>query len=199
MLKFTLPNLPYAYDALEPVIDKETMLIHYTKHHAAYASKFNAALENLNLPYDSAAPILKNLNSLPESVRPAIRNHGGGFVNHNLFWTIMAPPAAGGGGEPTGALAAAIADTFGSFTAFKTEFENAALTQFGSGWAWLALAPAKKLTILKTSNQDTPLSAGAAPILNLDVWEHAYYLKYQNRRPDYVSAWWHIINWRWAL
>ncbi|MFN3597232.1 MAG: superoxide dismutase [Rubricoccaceae bacterium] len=193
-MAFQIADLPYAYDALEPHIDEETMRIHHTKHHAAYASNLNAALDKhgLNDGERSIEDLLANLDDLPEDIRTAVRNNGGGYFNHAIFWTIMSPS---GGGEPTGELAKAIEDAFGSFEAFKDGFEAKAKSQFGSGWAWLAMTPEGKLHLHGMPNQDNPVMHGDQPILGLDVWEHAYYLKYQNRRPDYVSAWWNVVNW----
>lgn len=189
-----LPSLPYAYDALEPHIDARTMEIHHTKHHQAYVDKLNAALEQA--PEQAEWPLevlMKRLIDIPEAARMAIRNNGGGHYNHSLFWTVMSPQ---GGGEPSGALAAAITDTFGSFGEFQKLFAEAATTRFGSGWAWLVKREGK-LAITSTANQDNPLMDNAGtPILCLDVWEHAYYLSYQNRRPDYIAAWWNVVNWR---
>jgi Fe-Mn family superoxide dismutase len=192
-MAFELPKLPYAYDALEPHIDAQTMTLHHTKHHNSYLTKFNAALEShADLASKSAEEIVANLNTVPENIRTAVRNHGGGYVNHSLFWQIMAPNA---GGAPTGAVADAITSTFGSFDAFKEQFTTAATGRFGSGWAWLVVNPQGKLAVTSTPNQDSPLSEGHKPILGLDVWEHAYYLHYQNRRPDYIAAWWNVVNW----
>jgi Fe-Mn family superoxide dismutase len=192
-MPFDLPPLPYAYDALEPHIDKETMNIHYNKHHGGYVNKLNAALESHpDWANKSIDDLLTNLQSVPEAVQTAVRNNGGGHANHTLFWKVMAPNT---GGEPTGDIAGAINETFGNFTNFQDQFTSAAVGRFGSGWAWLALDGAGKLLITSTPNQDTPLSQGQKPILGLDVWEHAYYLKYQNRRPDYIAAWWNVINW----
>lgn len=190
---FVLPELSYAYDALEPHIDAQTMEIHHSKHHAGYVSKLNAALEGYpDLQTQGIEDILADLGSVPEEIRTAIRNSGGGHANHTLFWNVMGP---GGGGDPGGALANAITSTFSSIDGFKDKFSAAAATRFGSGWAWLAVGSGGNLEILSTPNQDTPLSEGLRPILGLDVWEHAYYLKYQNRRPDYIAAWWNVINW----
>ena len=192
-MPFELPALPYAEDALEPYIDARTMNIHHTKHHNAYVTNLNKALEgHAELADKSLTELLTNLDSLPEAIRAAVRNNGGGHANHTLFWEIMAPSA---GGEPTGALAEAITSTFGSFDAFKETFAKAAATRFGSGWAWLVAHPDGSLEVTSTPNQDTPVMDGKQPILGLDVWEHAYYLHYQNRRPDYVSAWWNVVNW----
>ena len=192
-MAFELPSLPYPEDALEPHIDARTMSIHHDKHHAAYTNNLNSALEGqADLAGKSIEALLGDLNAVPEAIRTAVRNNGGGYANHNLFWEIMGP---GGGGEPSGDLAAAIADAFGSFTAFKEQFAKAATTRFGSGWAWLYVGQDGKLAIGSTPNQDTPLMEGNTPILGLDVWEHAYYLNYQNRRPDYIAAWWNVVNW----
>lgn len=190
-MAFQLPALPYAFDALEPHIDARTMEIHHGKHHAAYTTNLNAALEGTEWASKSIEEILTHLDTLPEAKRTAVRNNGGGFANHNLFWEIMGPNA---GGAPSGELAAAIDSAFGGFEKFKEEFSNAAKSRFGSGWAWLVV-DGGKLTVTSTPNQDTPLMEGKTPILGLDVWEHAYYLNYQNRRPDYVSAWWNVVNW----
>jgi superoxide dismutase, Fe-Mn family len=191
-MAFELPQLPYAYDALEPHIDKETMNIHHTKHHNTYVTNLNAALEgHADLQNKSIEELLSNLEALPESIRTAVRNNGGGHANHSLFWTILSP---NGGGEPTGELADAINKKFGSFAAFKEEFTKAATTRFGSGWAWLVVNNGE-LEVTSTPNQDSPLMEGKTPILGLDVWEHAYYLKYQNRRPEYIAAFWNIVNW----
>ncbi|RMH58837.1 MAG: superoxide dismutase [Candidatus Hydrogenedentota bacterium] len=192
-MAFECPALPYAYDALEPFIDEQTMRIHHDKHHAGYVSKLNAALEgHSDLAAKPVEDLLKDLNAIPEEIRTAVRNNGGGHANHTLFWQVMGP---GCGGAPTGELAAAIDGAFGSFAAFKEAFSAAAAGRFGSGWAWL-VRKGDSLEITSTPNQDTPLSEGARPILGLDVWEHAYYLKYQNRRPDYIAAWWNVVNWK---
>jgi Fe-Mn family superoxide dismutase len=191
-MAFELAPLPYAYDALEPIIDAQTMTIHHDKHHAAYITNLNAAIEkHPELASWSVEDLLKKLNEVPEDIRVAVRNHGGGHWNHDMFWNILAPKA---GGEPTGALAKAIEADFGGFVAFKDEFTKAATTRFGSGWAWLAVK-GDKLVVVSTANQDNPLSDGLKPIAGLDVWEHAYYLKYQNRRADYLKAWWNVVNW----
>lgn len=192
-MAFELPPLPYAYDALEPYIDARTMEIHHTKHHGGYVAKTNAALEkNPKLQGKSIEDLLRDLNAIPEDIRTAIRNNGGGHFNHSIFWTIMAPNA---GGEPVGNLARALHDTFGGFRQFKEQFSNTAVTHFGSGWAWLAMDARGKLSVFSTLNQDSPISQGFQPIMGLDVWEHAYYLKYQNRRPEYVENWWNVVNW----
>ncbi len=191
--QYSTPDLPYEYDALEPHIDQETMAIHHDKHHASYTKKLNAAVEKHEELFEKKpADLLQGLNNVPEDIRTAVRNNGGGHVNHALFWSVMGPD---GGGEPTGELADAVAKDFGSFDKFKALFEEAAKTQFGSGWAWLAVNADGGLEVTNTLNQDTPLSQGKSPILLLDVWEHAYYLKYQNKRPDYITAWWNIVNW----
>ncbi len=192
-MSFELPPLPYAEDALEPYIDARTMSIHHDKHHAAYTNNLNAALkDHSDLAGKSIEQLLGDLGALPESIRTAVRNNGGGYANHNLFWETMAPKH---GGEPSGALAEAIDQAFGSFAAFQEQFAKAAATRFGSGWAWLYVDKNGGLAVGSTPNQDTPLMEGNTPLLGLDVWEHAYYLNYQNRRPDYVSAWWNVVNW----
>ena len=192
-MTFELPPLPYAENALEPHVDARTMSIHHDKHHAAYTNNLNAALEgHPDLAAKSIEELLGDLDSLPESIRTAVRNNGGGFANHNLFWATMSP---NGGGEPTGDLADAINGAFGSFATFKEQFAKAAATRFGSGWAWLYVDGSGNLTVGSTPNQDTPLMEGNTPLLGLDVWEHAYYLNYQNRRPDYVGAWWNVVDW----
>ncbi len=189
-----LPRLPYGYDALEPHIDARTMEIHHTKHHQGYVNNLNAALEkHPELDKKSVEDLLKDLNSIPEDIRTAVRNNGGGHANHSMFWPIMSPD---GGGEPEGKLADAINSSFGSFSDFKDQFSKAAAGRFGSGWAWLCVDRGGKLTITSTPNQDNPVSDGLRPVLGLDVWEHAYYLKYQNRRPEYISAWWSVVNWK---
>ena len=190
-MAFELPALPYAEDALEPHIDARTMGIHHGKHHAAYTGNLNAAIEGTSLDGMSIEAILGDLSAVPEGIRTAVRNNGGGYANHNLFWQIMGP---GGGGEPSGALADAINSAFGSFADFQSAFSAAAATRFGSGWAWL-VADGGAVSVTSTPNQDTPLMDGGAPILGLDVWEHAYYLNYQNRRPDYIAAFFNVINW----
>ena len=188
---FELPPLPYAEDALEPHIDARTMSIHHGKHHAGYTRKLNAAVEGTDLAGMSIEDILGNLDAVPANIRTAVRNNGGGYANHNLFWSIMSP---NGGGEPTGALADAINGAFGGFAEFQSAFSAAAAGQFGSGWAWL-VAEGGAVSVVSTPNQDTPLMEGKAPILGIDVWEHAYYLNYQNRRPDYIAAFFNVINW----
>jgi len=191
-MAYSLPDLPYAYDALEPHIDAKTMEIHHTKHHQAYISKANAALEgHSDLVAKSIEDLVSDLSAVPEAIRGAIRNNGGGHANHSLFWTVMSP---NGGGAPSGELADDINSTFGSLDTFKEQFTNAAATRFGSGWAWLSV-DGGKLLVESTPNQDTPLSEGRTPILGLDVWEHAYYLNYQNRRPDYITGFFNVINW----
>ena len=190
---FKLPPLPYAYDALEPSIDKLTMQIHHDKHYQAYVNNLNIAIKGHEaLGSMSIDDLVANLEQVPESIRTAVRNNGGGHANHTLFWEIMGP---GGGGEPKGKLLDAINSTFGSFAKFKEEFTKAATTRFGSGWAWLNADKQGKLSIESLPNQDSPLTAGKTPLLGLDVWEHAYYLKYQNKRPDYIAAWWNVVNW----
>ena len=192
-MKHELPVLPYAYDALEPFIDARTMEIHHTRHHNAYVTNLNAALDKEPALFDvRLEDLLINLSSVPENIRGAVRNHGGGHASHSLFWSLMGEDK---GGEPVGKLASAIDSSFGSFQQFKNLFNQAAGTRFGSGWAWLSRNRFNKLIVHSTPNQDSPLSQGITPILGLDVWEHAYYLKYQNRRPDYVSAWWNVVDW----
>ncbi|MQR88384.1 superoxide dismutase SodA [Priestia megaterium] len=191
-MAYKLPELPYAYDALEPHIDKETMNIHHTKHHNTYVTNLNAAVEGkADLESKSIEELISNLDAVPEDIRTAVRNNGGGHANHSLFWTILCP---NGGGAPTGELADAIASKFGSFDQFKEEFANAAKTRFGSGWAWLVVNNGE-LEVTSTPNQDSPLMEGKTPVLGLDVWEHAYYLNYQNRRPDYISAFFNVVKW----
>jgi superoxide dismutase, Fe-Mn family len=189
---FQLNPLPYEYDALEPFVDSLTMQIHHDKHHAAYVTNLNIALEkHPELAGKTLESMLADLNAVPEDIRTAVRNHGGGTWNHDLFWQVMAPRA---GGEPKEDLAKAISTVFGTFINFKTEFEKAAMSRFGSGWAWL-VKKGDGLMVVSTANQDSPISDGLAPILGLDVWEHAYYLKYQNRRAEYVANWWNVVNW----
>lgn len=191
-MSHSLPSLPYDFDALEPHIDSKTMQIHHGKHHQGYVNKLNAALEgHEGLQSKSVADLISDLNALPESVRTAVRNNGGGHANHSLFWKVLSPS---GGGEPSGELADAINSAFGSIDNLKDQFSTAAKTRFGSGWAWLCVGE-DGLEVMSTPNQDSPLMIGKAPILGLDVWEHAYYLNYQNRRPDYVSAFWNIVDW----
>lgn len=192
MAKHELPALPYAKDALEPHIDATTMEIHHGKHHATYVTKLNGALEgHADLQGKSAEELISNLDAIPSDIRTAVRNHGGGHANHTFFWQIMSP---NGGGEPSGAIGEAINSKFGSFDAFKEEFTQKALNQFGSGWAWLSVDNGN-LEVSSTLNQDSPLMDGKTPLLGVDVWEHAYYLKYQNKRPDYVAAFFNVINW----
>lgn len=192
-MPFELSPLPYAYDALAPHISEQTMRFHHDKHHAAYTNNLNAAVaKHANLADVSVEDLLRRLEELPEDIRMAVRNNGGGFINHNLFWETMGPNA---GGAPTGALAAAIDAAFGSFDAFKTQFANAGATRFGSGWSWLVLDGQGKVAVYSTPNQDSPIMQGHTPLLGLDVWEHAYYLDYQNRRPDYIASWWNVVNW----
>jgi Fe-Mn family superoxide dismutase len=191
-MAFELPKLPYAVDALEPYIDAQTMTIHHDKHHQTYVTNINGALEkHPELAGKSLEDLLRDLNGVPEDIRMVVRNHGGGTFNHNLFWEIMAPKA---GGVPKGATAKAIEAAFTSFDGFKAEFEKAANGRFGSGWAWLVKKD-ERLSVVSTPNQDNPLAEGQTPILGLDVWEHAYYLKYQNRRAEYVTNWWNVVNW----
>ena len=188
----SLPPLPYASDALEPHIDKQTMEIHHGKHHAAYVNNLNAALEkHPDLQSKSAEDLIRNLSGVPEDIRTAVRNNGGGHVNHTMFWQIMGPNA---GGAPSGAIADAINSSFGSFDAFKEQFGKAGVGRFGSGWAWV-IDTGGKLAIESTANQDNPIMEGKKAVFGIDVWEHAYYLKYQNRRPDYIAAWWNVVNW----
>lgn len=192
-VKYTLPPLPYAYDALEPCIDARTMEIHYTKHHQGYIDKLNKALEAYpNLQEKPLEELIKSINTVPPEIRTAVRNNGGGHLNHSLFWIIM---DRHGGGEPKGKLAEAMKKQFGSIRAFKNEFTQQANAVFGSGWTWLAMKPDGRLFIISTSGHDTPLMEGNIPLLVLDVWEHAYYLKYQNRRADFITNWWHVVNW----
>jgi len=191
-MAYTLPPLPYAYDALEPYMDAKTVEIHHDKHHQTYTNNLNATIEGTDLGQQSAESLLCDLNRIPEAIRTAVRNNGGGYVNHNMFWEVISP---NGGGAPTGELAAAIDKSLGSFDAFKDAFTKAALTRFGSGWAWLSVTPQKTLVVESTANQDSPLSHGNTPILTIDVWEHAYYLLYQNRRPDFIAAFYNLINW----
>lgn len=191
-MAFELPQLPYAYDALEPHIDKETMNIHHTKHHNTYVTNLNNALEgNEELLSKTVEEVVSNLDAVPEAARTAVRNNGGGHANHSLFWQVISP---NGGGKPTGELADAINSKFGGFEGFKEEFSKAATTRFGSGWAWLVVNNGE-LEVTSTPNQDSPLMEGKTPILGLDVWEHAYYLNYQNRRPEYIGAFWNVVNW----
>jgi Fe-Mn family superoxide dismutase len=192
VMAFTLPDLPYPHNALEPHIDAQTMQIHHGKHHATYVSKLNEAVQGTKFENMSIEELLANINSVPEDKRGAVRNNGGGHANHSIFWKIMGPK---GGGKPSGELASAIDKAFGGFDAFKEKFAAAATTRFGSGWAWLSVDSGGNLILESTPNQDSPYMEGRTPILGLDVWEHAYYLKYQNRRPEYISAWWNVVNW----
>ncbi len=193
-----VPALPYDYTALEPHIDEQTMRIHHDKHHAAYVTNLNAALEkHPELQSKSVEDLLKGINSIPEDIRTAVRNNGGGHANHTMFWEIMGPSTGSGqamGGAPTGAIGDAISSTFGGFDSFKEQMNKAGATRFGSGWAWL-VESGGKLVVESSANQDSPIMEGKKPILGVDVWEHAYYLKYQNRRPDYITAWWNVVNW----
>ncbi len=192
-MAFKLPDLPYPTDALEPHIDARTMEIHHDKHHAAYTNNLNAAIDkHPELAGKSAEELVQNVPGLPEDIRTAVQNNGGGYLNHNLFWEVMSPK---GGGVPSGALAAAIDEAFGSFAAFQEKFAAAAATRFGSGWAWLVVTNGGALKVYSTANQDSPLMQGDTPILGLDVWEHAYYLHYQNRRPDYAKSFWNVVDW----
>lgn len=191
-MAFELPPLPYDYNALEPYIDTETMHLHHDKHHAAYVNNLNAALKDHPFASLTINEVVRRLKEVPENISTAVRNNGGGHANHTLFWELMTP---GGSKEPTGALAQAINATFGSFDAFKAAFNDAGVKRFGSGWAWLILDKSGRLAITSTANQDNPLTDGNFPVLGNDVWEHAYYLKYQNRRPDYLAAWWNVVNW----
>lgn len=192
-MAFTLPPLPYAYNALEPHIDEQTMRIHHDKHHAAYVNNLNAALEgHAELQQKSLEDLLRGIGSIPEAIRTAVRNNAGGHHNHTLFWELLQP---GGASEPSGALADAINKTFGGLAPFKEQFTKACLGRFGSGWGWLIRDASGKLAIESSANQDSPVMDGKLPVLGCDVWEHAYYLKYQNRRPDYVTAWWNVVNW----
>jgi Fe-Mn family superoxide dismutase len=192
-MAFELPPLPYAFDALEPHIDAQTMQIHHDRHHQTYVNNLNGAIEKApDWGNRSIEDILRNLNQVPEEIRTVVRNNGGGHANHSLFWEIMGP---GGGGEPTGAVGEAINSTFGGYDAFKEQLTKAAVGQFGSGWGWLVKDGSGKLSIVARPNQDSPLMDGLTPVLGVDVWEHAYYLKYQNKRPDYVAAWFNTINW----
>ena len=192
-MAYELPPLPYDYKALEPYIDEETMHLHHDKHHQAYVNNLNAALQGQsqfeNMSIDE---LIRSLNSVPDNIRTAVRNNGGGHINHSMFWQIMKP---NGGGEPTGDLASAISSTFGSFDQFKAAFNDAGAKRFGSGWAWLVIGADGKLAVTSTANQDSPLIDGQYPVMGNDVWEHAYYLKYQNRRPEYLAAWWNVVNW----
>jgi len=191
-MAFTLPDLPYAANALEPYIDARTMEIHHDKHHAGYTNNLNNAISGTDLEGKDIVEILRNMDSVPSNIKTAVQNNGGGYANHSLFWAVMGP---NGGGTPGGDLGSAIDSTFGGFDAFKEKFNTTASTRFGSGWAWLVVKPDGSLDVYSTANQDSPYMQGDIPILGLDVWEHAYYLNYQNRRPDYISAFWNVINW----
>jgi Fe-Mn family superoxide dismutase len=190
-MAYSVPDLPYDYSALEPHIDEATMRVHHDKHHQAYVDKVNAALDGTEFADQAIEQVLKDLGAIPEDKRTAVRNNGGGHYNHSLFWEWMSPH---GGGEPDGDLAAAIESAFGSFADFKAEFKDAGVNRFGSGWSWL-VHDRSGLAVVSTANQDNPISDGHTPLLGVDVWEHAYYLKYQNRRPDYIDAWWNVVNW----
>jgi superoxide dismutase, Fe-Mn family len=190
-MAYSVPPLPYPYDALEPYIDKATMEVHHDKHHQAYVDKANAALEGTEWADKPVEEVLKNLDSLPADKKTAVKNNGGGHYNHSLFWVSM---SSGGGGEPEGELAGAIASTFGSFDDFKAKLKETGVNQFGSGWSWL-IHDGSGLAVVGSANQDNPISQGSTPLLGVDVWEHAYYLKYQNRRPDYIDAWWNVVDW----
>jgi Fe-Mn family superoxide dismutase len=190
-MAYEVPPLPYDYGALEPHIDEATMRVHHDKHHQAYVDKVNAALEGTDLADAAIEDVLKDLNAVPDDKRTAVRNNGGGHYNHSLFWEWMSPD---GGGAPDGDLGAAIDEAFGSFDDFKTKVKDAGVGQFGSGWAWL-VHDGSGLAVVSTANQDSPISDGKTPLLGVDVWEHAYYLKYQNKRPDYIDAWWNVVNW----
>jgi superoxide dismutase, Fe-Mn family len=194
-MAFSVPDLPYAYDALEPHIDEATMHFHHDKHHQAYVDKANAALEGTEWADKDVEEVLQNLSSLPDDKQAAVRNNGGGHYNHSLFWEMMSPD---GGGAPSGDLAAAIDAAFGSFDAFKEEFKAAGANRFGSGWAWLVKDSSGKVAVTSTPNQDSPISDGQTPLLGVDVWEHAYYLKYQNKRPAYLDAFWNVVNWNYV-
>lgn len=192
-MAFELSSLPYNYDALEPYVDAQTMQLHHDMHHQTYVNNLNTAVEkHAELQSKSLEDLVRELNSIPEDVRTAVRNNGGGHVNHTMFWEIMGPNA---GGEPTGAVGEAIKDTFGDFETFKQRFNDAGTKQFGSGWVWLVRSPDGKLEVMSTPNQDSPITQGYFPIMGNDVWEHAYYLKYQNRRAEYLKQWWNVVNW----
>jgi Fe-Mn family superoxide dismutase len=190
-MPYSVPDLPYDYNALESHIDEATMRVHHDKHHQAYVDKANAALEGTEWAEKDVAEVLQSLSSLPDDKQGPVRNNGGGHYNHSLFWQMMSPD---GGGEPDGDVAAGIEDAFGGFDSFKDEFKNAGINRFGSGWAWL-VHDGSGLAVVSTANQDSPVSDGQTPLLGCDVWEHAYYLKYQNKRPDYIDAWWNVVNW----
>jgi len=192
-MAFEVPPLPYEYNALEPYIDTQTMQLHHDKHHAAYVNNLNNALQNQSqLASWTVEDLVQRINEVPESIRTAVRNNAGGHTNHSMFWQIMKP---NGGGEPTGELGSAIQQAFGSFDQFKAAFNDAGVKRFGSGWTWLVLDGSGKLQVISTANQDSPMMDGMFPVMGNDVWEHAYYLKYQNRRPDYLAAWWNVVNW----
>ena len=191
-MAFEVPPLPYDYNALEPYIDTQTMQLHHDKHHAAYVNNLNNAVANTELANMSVEDLVKQISRVPDNIRTAVQNNAGGHVNHSMFWTIMGPNA---GGQPSGELANAITQAFGSFDQFKAAFNDAGVKRFGSGWAWLVLDQSGKLSVISTANQDSPLMNGLYPVMGNDVWEHAYYLKYQNRRPDYLAAWWNVVNW----
>jgi len=191
-MAFEVPPLPYDYNALEPYIDTQTMQLHHDKHHAAYVNNLNNAVNNTDFANMNVDDVLRHINDVPDTIRMAVRNNAGGHSNHSMFWAIMKP---NGGGEPTGALASAIQQAFGSFDQFKAAFNDAGVKRFGSGWTWLVLNQSGKLAVVSTANQDSPLMDGMYPVMGNDVWEHAYYLKYQNRRPDYLAAWWNVVNW----
>jgi len=192
-MAFEVPPLPYDYNALEPYIDTQTMQLHHDKHHAAYVNNLNNALQaHAQLASWTVEDLVRRINEVPESIRTAVRNNAGGHINHSMFWQIMKP---NGGGEPTGELGSAIQQAFGSFDQFKAAFNDAGVKRFGSGWTWLVLDRGGKLQVISTANQDSPLMDGMFPVMGNDVWEHAYYLKYQNRRPDYLAAWWNVVNW----
>ena len=191
-MAFEVPPLPYDYNAWEPYIDTQTMQVHHDKHHAAYVNNLNNAVNTTDFASKHVDDILRNINDVPQNIRTAVQNNAGGHSNHSMFWAIMKP---NGGGEPTGALASAIQQTFGSFDQFKAAFNDAGVKRFGSGWTWLVLDQSGKLSVISTANQDSPLMTGLYPVMGNDVWEHAYYLKYQNRRPDYLAAWWNVVNW----
>ncbi len=191
-MAFEVPPLPYDYNALEPYIDTQTMQLHHDKHHAAYVNNLNNAVNNTDFASKSVDDVLRHIKDVPENIRTAVQNNAGGHSNHSMFWAIMKP---NGGGEPTGALASAIQQTFGSFDQFKAALNDAGVKRFGSGWTWLVLDQSGKLSVISTAKQDSPLMSGLYPVMGNDVWEHAYYLKYQNRRPDYLAAWWNVVNW----
>jgi len=191
-MAFEVPPLPYDYNALEPYIDTQTMQLHHDKHHAAYVNNLNNAVNNTDFASKNVDDILRHINDVPQNIRTAVQNNAGGHSNHSMFWAIMKP---NGGGEPIGALASAIQQAFGSFDQFKAALNDAGVKRFGSGWTWLVLDQSGKLSVISTANQDSPLMSGLYPVMGNDVWEHAYYLKYQNRRPDYLAAWWNVVNW----